>query len=87
MLTCKQVSKALAETDYQDLPAWKRCMLRFHVTICFVCGKFNTIIMLFQDMARAFRRHEEDAITEKAPEQAKAKWARTIESNISAKDA
>ncbi len=87
MLTCKQVSKALAETDYQELPTWKKFMLRFHVSICFVCGKFNTNIMLFQDMARAFRRHEENAIDEPAPEQSKAKWASAIETNISSKDA
>lgn len=84
MLTCKQVSRALAENDYKDLPFIKRMMLRFHVTICFVCGKFNNNIMLFQDMARNFRRYEENDAVKGASEEAKAKWASTLETQAAA---
>jgi len=59
MLTCKQVSKALAEGDYNDLPPRKRFLLRLHVTLCFICHGFNRNIMRFQDMIRVFRGKED----------------------------
>ena len=80
MLTCKQVSKALAETDYQELPFFKRMMLRLHVTICVICKKYNSDVMLFQDMARAFRHYEESDTSNPASLAAKAKWSSTIQS-------
>ncbi len=60
ILTCKQVSKALAEGDYKDLPRSQRVMLRLHVAICFICHGFNRNIMRFQDMVRAFRGKEDE---------------------------
>lgn len=59
MLTCKQVSNALAQGDYQDLPCLKRRLLQMHVMLCFICHGANQNIMTFQDIARAFRRKEE----------------------------
>ncbi len=79
MLTCKQVSKALAEQDYQDMPFFKRLGLRMHVAICIVCKGYNGNVMLFQDMARAFRRYEESPPNKvPAPEKARTKWTETI---------
>ncbi len=60
MLTCKQVSTALAEGDYKDLPRRQQLMLRLHVSLCFICHGFNRNIMRFQDMVRAFRGKEDD---------------------------
>ena len=80
MLTCKQVSKALAEQDYLELPFFKRMMLRLHVGICFVCKKYNSNVMLFQDMGRAFQRYEETDTETVAPQEAKSKWAHAIQS-------
>jgi len=59
MLTCKQVSSALAEGDYKDLPPFKRFFLKLHVKLCPFCGKFNTQLMESQDMVRKFREEEE----------------------------
>lgn len=60
ILTCKQVSKALADGDYKDLPASQRFMLRMHVAICFLCHGFNRNIMRFQDLVRTFRGKEDN---------------------------
>ncbi len=60
MMTCKQVHKALAAGDYQDLSPFRRFMLRMHVAMCFMCHGFNHNIMVFQDTARAFREHEDE---------------------------
>ncbi len=86
MLTCKQVSKALAESDYKELPLYKRLLLRFHITICFICKGYNKNVMRFHDMARAFRRYEDEKTAEAAPENAKKKWIQSIEVNASTKD-
>ncbi len=59
MFTCKQVSKALAEGDYENLPPLKKWLLKVHVLLCFICRGPNRNIMTFQDLVRAFRRHEE----------------------------
>jgi len=72
MLTCKQVSNALAEGDYLDLPWIKRRLLQFHVMLCFICRGANRDIMTFQDIARAFRRQEESLPSgEKLPDEAR----------------
>lgn len=64
MLTCKQISKALADGDYRDLSPMRLFLLRLHVGMCFLCHGFNRDIMLFQDTARAFREHESDIAPE-----------------------
>ena len=59
MLTCKQVSSALAHEDHKKLPPMRRFFLRLHVLICPFCGKFNTQVMDSQDMCREFKAHED----------------------------
>lgn len=86
MLTCKQVSKALAEGDYMDLPLFKRMLLRLHISLCFVCQGFNRNIMVFQDLARAFRCKEEDLpFGEKLPDEARRRILAEIEKIKNAK--
>jgi len=80
MLTCKQVSKALAQQDYQEMSFLKRLGLRIHVAICAVCKGYNGNVMLFQDMARAFRRYEDSCPGGgSVPENARTKWADSIQ--------
>ena len=79
MLTCKQVSRALAEEDYQSMTLWRKLGLRLHVGLCFVCGKYNRNVMLFQDMARAYRNYEETQ-GPTAPDEKKQKWKEKLES-------
>ncbi len=58
MFTCKQVSKSLSEQDYQNLPSLKKFMLKLHVALCIVCGKFNRQVMESQDMCRHYKKIE-----------------------------
>jgi hypothetical protein len=62
MLTCKQVSNALAKTDYESMSWLQRASLKFHVAICVVCGKYNRQVMLMQDVARGYRKHEDELL-------------------------
>ena len=59
MLTCKKVSKTLAETDYDSLSWHKKLGLKLHVALCFVCGKFNRQVMVMQDTCRHYKQREE----------------------------
>ncbi len=59
MFTCKQVSKALENGDYHDLPFWKRMGLRFHVAFCAICGRYNKQVMNVQSTCRHVREHDE----------------------------
>jgi hypothetical protein len=61
MLTCKQVSNALAKQNYASMPPLKRAALKMHVALCVVCGSYNRHVMVMQDAARSFREHEENA--------------------------
>lgn len=74
MLTCKQVSNALARQDYATLSPVSRAALQLHVALCVVCGKYNRQVMIMQDTVRAFRKQEEDHP------------ARTDESGLTEKD-
>lgn len=60
MFTCKQVSKSLSENDYEKLSPLKKCLLKIHVTLCVVCGKFNRQVMDSHDMCRHYREKEEE---------------------------
>ena len=60
MFTCKQVSKSLAEEDYQNLSSVKKFMLKVHVSLCFVCGKFNRQVMDTQDMCRHYKKRDSE---------------------------
>ena len=57
MLTCKQVSNALASGDYQKLPPFKKATLKLHVSLCLVCGRYNRQVMMMQDTCRHVREH------------------------------
>lgn len=59
MLTCKQVSRALAEEDYAAMSPVKRAGVKLHVALCVVCGKYNRQVMTMQDMVRKFRGRED----------------------------
>jgi len=59
MLTCKQVSRALADDDYMKLPRFKRILLRIHVSMCKICGGCNKMVIWFYDGFRLYREREE----------------------------
>jgi hypothetical protein len=79
MLTCKQVHKALAAGDYTELPRMQQWALRMHVSMCFICKRFNRDIMMIQDTARSFREHEDnDKGDVRLPEEARHRIKDTI---------
>ena len=49
MLTCKQVSKALAENRFYELPLRRKIGLFMHAFICPFCGKANRQIITFTE--------------------------------------
>ena len=59
MLTCKQVSKALAENRFYELPLRRKVGLFLHAFICPFCGKSNRQIITFQRGIRKFLKLEE----------------------------
>lgn len=59
MLTCKQVSHALSEEDYEKLSPLRKFLLKLHVKLCVFCGKFNRQVMDHQEMCRHYREQEE----------------------------
>ena len=59
MFTCKQVSSALDKKNFQDLPIWKRMLIKIHVKCCLFCGKYNTQVIDTHDMCREFIKNEE----------------------------
>jgi len=66
--TCKQVSNQLAREDYAKLPRVRKLTLILHVLICPVCGAYNRQVMKFQDLARLFRKREEQLLEKDGPE-------------------
>lgn len=60
MWTCKQVSRTLADHRYWNLPFHRRLGLKIHVLLCAVCGKYNRQVMMMQETAHAFSKHELD---------------------------
>lgn len=60
MFTCKQVSKTLSENDYEQLPLLKKWLLKIHVALCIVCGKFNRQVMDSHDMCRHYKEREQE---------------------------
>jgi hypothetical protein len=83
-LTCKQVSNQLSNEDYDRLSPFRKATLKFHVFICPVCGKYNRMVMKFQDISRNFRLKEEEQLESTAPdaphlsEEARAKLQETL---------
>ncbi|MEX2605781.1 MAG: hypothetical protein WD708_00410 [Kiritimatiellia bacterium] len=66
--TCKQVSNHLSKEDYDKLPPLKKFSLKLHVILCPICGKYNRQVMKFQDMARIFRKKEEELLESADPQ-------------------
>ena len=60
MITCKQVSKALAENRIHELPWHKQLGLKLHIKLCFVCGKANTQIVQLQNGIKKMIDREDD---------------------------
>jgi hypothetical protein len=58
MWRCKQVSDALRNGKYWNLPWHRRLGLHIHVWLCMVCGKYNRQVMVMQDGVREYLRHE-----------------------------
>ena len=59
MFTCKQVSNSLNQKNFQDLPTWKRLLIKLHVKCCIFCGKYNTQVIETHDMCRELIKNEE----------------------------
>ena len=60
LFTCKQVSKALADQDYESLSFSNKLMLRLHVTLCAICGQYNRQMMDLHDGVRTLRAQEDE---------------------------
>ncbi len=58
MFTCKQVSRALENENYEDMTPLRKAFLRFHIAICIVCGKYNTQVMEMHKLSRCFCEQE-----------------------------
>ena len=62
MLTCKQVSEALAHKNYSELPRLKRWAILLHVKLCPICGKFNQQIMRSQELFSRYKQQESSGL-------------------------
>ena len=62
MFTCKQVSNSLNQKNFQDLPLWKRLLIKLHVKCCIFCGKYNTQVIETHEMCRELIKNEEELI-------------------------
>jgi len=82
MWRCKQVADALAQYHYWDLPWAKRLGLKTHLCLCIVCGRFHRQVMIMQDAARWFRRHEEQIPPPPMPDDAKARLKKAVADDI-----
>lgn len=59
MIMCRQVSKALADNRYYELPWWRRIPMFVHIKLCIMCGKSNQQIVDIQKGVHDFLEHEE----------------------------
>ena len=59
MLRCKDVSKALADHRYWEMPWYKRLGMRMHIGLCVFCGPFQRQIIVLQDAVAKYLQHEE----------------------------
>lgn len=83
MWRCKHVADALARYHYWDLPWAKRLGLKTHVHLCVVCGRFHRQVMIMQDAARIFRKHEEQDPPPPMPPKARERLKKAIQSDTS----
>jgi hypothetical protein len=58
IFTCKQVSRTLENSNYEDLSKTQKSMLQFHVGMCIVCGKYNRQVVKMHQLYRRYREHE-----------------------------
>ena len=49
ILTCKQVSRTLLEEHYRQLSWHRKLAVRFHLSWCWICGKFNQQVIDMQN--------------------------------------
>jgi alkylated DNA nucleotide flippase Atl1 len=56
---CRQVSKALADHRYYELPWWRRIPMFIHIRLCVMCGKSNQQIVDIQKGVHEFLDHED----------------------------
>jgi len=82
MLTCKQVSNALAKQDYATMSLFQRAGLKLHVALCVVCGKYNRQVMIMQDAARTFRKREDEILSKSGPDQLTAQDKDAIKESL-----
>lgn len=66
MFTCKQVSKALSEEEYKDMPLIRRTLVRLHVKLCLICGKYNNQVIDSQEMCQCYKQNE-DSVAQSRP--------------------
>lgn len=58
MFTCKQVSNALSEEDFEKMSPVRRFFLQLHVKLCVFCGRFNRQVIDSQEMCSCYKKHE-----------------------------
>jgi len=61
MFRCKQVSRALAEHNYQDLPLYRRLGMYLHIYLCPLCGAYQRQVVTLQNGVRRYLLFERDA--------------------------
>lgn len=59
MIACKQVSKALAEHRYYELPWYRRIPMFVHIKLCVMCGDYNQQVVDMQKGVHDYLEHED----------------------------
>jgi arginyl-tRNA synthetase len=57
MIACKQVSKALANHRYYELPWWRKIPMFAHIKLCVMCGKYHQQVVTMQKDAGDVETH------------------------------
>ena len=60
IVTCKQVSRILLEDHYRQLSWHRKLAVRFHLSWCWICGKFNRQVIEMQSGIDQYMEHEFD---------------------------
>ena len=55
-LSCREVSKLVAEGALEEAPLWAFCLIRFHLFYCRDCRKFAREIALLGHAAREWSK-------------------------------
>lgn len=59
MIRCKHVADALADSNFMDMPRFKRLAIRMHVQLCVVCHRFHAQLIAFHKGEYRFRELED----------------------------